>query len=894
MTRVFAMFLLAGMIVLGLEQPLQAQNLQSPPRTALDDIFGFRLQNFTNVGAPGIYTGVPDLTLDDGRSTLRYVTWTPGDNAVTITYDANGEGQLSVALINGNGNNYFTTYTNIGGAVDYFKARPITDANGITIAIGIQDPGVSITLKNVTVDGVNLGDLSNDNAVRGWSVGNVSMNDGFTITATVTIAGPVSGTPGNCYVDVYGSVLPAGPTPTAYLASCPLATLPDLFGWRLRSFAASTAKELYAGVTDLGVATNRTEGDVVWGLGDNQLSLTYDKTTNALMATITNENGTYTLQYPGLSATVAPEVLTVSVSALDAGSTVALKSFVVDGAALGDLSVSGTTQKWTVRGIDFTDGMTITGVVNVSGAGISSQDNCSITFMTGMISSAAKFSTAECVNMLKPCTMQTVAATALPTFDASITVPKRLVVGTRTDGLPGSWLVMPDCAAEEMANGGYTLPEVQAFPSSRGWKYSVTTLSADGKWAAGCATMNNTDATDGYTAGYQYPVNAARNQTIRIPNGTVVGIKWLFIAGNGSVAMAVPESIGSADTRTATNGDVVAVGSSVPFCPNSITRTAFGDYMGLNGTQACVIEVVPGGDQQFFTLVNGVWANRMYNIKNIRPTNALYVKTIQPITYFGPQRNTTPCDWYVVGLATGVSASGEGGIWQVRHQSATNLIRYDYISLGTNEKLNDFGGKLERKDGWSFMVDESRPMSYNNVNQNTTVYAYAVNTMGNSKNPFSNGSEITAGTRVNVSYTLNVNLTVGDHCNAVYTASSIDCGNLTLTSKKGYIVRCNDGQPVFGSTPDIADEEVITGLRQGGEVVLAPNPTRGMTTLSVEGASPSAESVRIMDATGRTVSVAIQSNGASLLFDASLLAPGVYVVIVDVDGQPHTSAFVVR
>lgn len=591
-------------------------------------------------------------------------------------------------------------------------------------------------------------------------------------------------------------------------------------------------------------------------------------------------------------------MLSIAIAATDPGSTISLKNLVVDGASIANLVATGGTTSWSVRGIDFSDGLTISGVVSIVGTMSATPEACAINIMAGTIGMASKFSVAECVKMIKPCTMASVAGSATPTFDATLTIPKRIVVGTRTDGLPGAWLVNQDCTAQEMVDGGYALPEVQAFPSAIGWEYSVQSISADGKWTAGCATMRNTDATDGYSTGFQYPVQAAHNQWIRIPNGTVVGIKWQFIAGSGTgtVSMAVAASIGDVDARTANNGFAVAVGSSVPFCAQSIVNNTFGDYLGVSGTQACLIEIVPGGDKTFFTLAGGAWANRMYNLKAVRAANALYISSVIPIQYFGPQRNTTPCNWYIVGFATGVATNGEGGLWQIRHQSATNQLRYDYVIGGTSERLPDLSGKLERKDGWMFMIDQTKAAIYNAATQSTTVYAYALHQQGNNKNPYSNGYEIAAGTTINLVYSLNVGLMAGDNCNGIHTQSVVDCIKPLLTPKKSLIVRCNDAKPIFGGQEEevVAPIDPVAGYGQGGEVAVYPNPAYGRTTIETEGLTLSTAMITIVDATGRTVNVDLIEASGSVLFDASRLAPGLYVVRVDVGDRPRISSFIVR
>jgi hypothetical protein len=407
--------------------------------------------------------------------------------------------------------------------------------------------------------------------------------------------------------------------------------------------------------------------------------------------------------------------------------------------------------------------------------------------------------------------------------------------------------------------------------------------------------MRNDDATDGYTAGYQHPVLGTDGKRIRIPNGTVVGIKWQFVAGNGTIALARPFSTGDVTTRTAVGGEAVATGSSVMFCPSAVITDAFGDYYGTDAGQICVIErVVGGGQRTFRTFLGGQWADRVYDLKQLRPQRGVYVMDVLPIRFFGPQRNTQPCDWYVVGLASGLSDKGEGALWQIRHQSSTNRLRYEAVGRGEDVRLPEIDDRLEREDGWLFLIDPDQRMIYDEPTQSMYVAVTVVNPNGNTRKPFVNGYQIQPGTSIHVTYKVNVRLNFGDNCNAVHTSRTIDCGAIVSVPKKGAIVRCDDARPVAGGGPTIYDDESVMLPMDSPTIAVYPNPTDGLTSVELNGAEIDPSMIMITDATGRPVDIPVQSDANALLLDASGLPAGLYIIRLVSERAAVTSTFVVR
>lgn len=161
---------------------------------------------------------------------------------------------------------------------------------------------------------------------------------------------------------------------------------------RYRSLKTLSDKEVYLGVPDLGVATNRTSLDLTWG-ATNNFTFVYDVTNDKLTTSVSNSAGSWTLEYPSFSSQVANLMFAGDASAADAvlddlnyldftislygtgGAAYQLQNLFLDGNALGTYeAVHGSTLSWMITGYDFSAGFTLSGTLVLTGNFPSSAD----------------------------------------------------------------------------------------------------------------------------------------------------------------------------------------------------------------------------------------------------------------------------------------------------------------------------------------------------------------------------------------------------------------------------------------------------------------------------------------------------------------------------------------
>lgn len=145
----------------------------------------------------------------------------------------------------------------------------------------------------------------------------------------------------------------------------------QLLGVRYRSFRNTRRSEIQLGAPDPRVAAQRSERDITWVAGPNEISLTFDPSADLLSTTVTNAAGAFSLVLPNLAATLAARgsgrfetddlnVLTIRLVASDPSSSIALRGLAIDGRALGDLERSTTSDPvWTISGHDFGAGFSL-------------------------------------------------------------------------------------------------------------------------------------------------------------------------------------------------------------------------------------------------------------------------------------------------------------------------------------------------------------------------------------------------------------------------------------------------------------------------------------------------------------------------------------------------------
>ncbi|MAU01362.1 MAG: hypothetical protein CL608_29835 [Anaerolineaceae bacterium] len=163
-----------------------------------------------------------------------------------------------------------------------------------------------------------------------------------------------------------------------------------LIGLRLRSFNNTGGSELFLGVPDLALGTNRNEANIQWA-ETNGVSFSLNRLTDSLNVTIVNGNGTYSLDYPNVSSQLAALGKTYTVDDLnimqitlvdrDEGE-VLLQNAMIDGQTLGDFS-GDNWNHWMVSGYDFSQGFELTGTLLLTGSFSNSQEMSKIEFRVG-------------------------------------------------------------------------------------------------------------------------------------------------------------------------------------------------------------------------------------------------------------------------------------------------------------------------------------------------------------------------------------------------------------------------------------------------------------------------------------------------------------------------------
>jgi hypothetical protein len=153
----------------------------------------------------------------------------------------------------------------------------------------------------------------------------------------------------------------------------------SLLGARYRSFRNTRQGEVHLGVPDLRQAERRSERDVTWVSGPNQVVFTFDPAADRLTTTVSNGAGEFSLEVPELASAIAElgsgrfdtddlNVVRIRIVGRDAGSTVAFTDLDLDGEALGDVEMpDGGEAVWTIHGHDFAAGFTLRGTIELDG-----------------------------------------------------------------------------------------------------------------------------------------------------------------------------------------------------------------------------------------------------------------------------------------------------------------------------------------------------------------------------------------------------------------------------------------------------------------------------------------------------------------------------------------------
>jgi hypothetical protein len=173
---------------------------------------------------------------------------------------------------------------------------------------------------------------------------------------------------------VVGLLVLVGVSPAAQAApSLSIGVVPyeNAFSARARSFGNTPGSELYVGVGDLGVPTNRTEQNISWILGDNPFTFAFDGT-RLLSLSAGSGSATYTLDSAQRAAGIDLIVLTL----LDRTSNgdIFLNNLAIDtglgAVALTNtplLGLGGSGLQAYISGADLSRGFVLTGVLRLTG-----------------------------------------------------------------------------------------------------------------------------------------------------------------------------------------------------------------------------------------------------------------------------------------------------------------------------------------------------------------------------------------------------------------------------------------------------------------------------------------------------------------------------------------------
>jgi hypothetical protein len=180
---------------------------------------------------------------------------------------------------------------------------------------------------------------------------------------------PVPGMEGKKF-DEACNIVDAGPTVTPGYSG-----LTEAAGVRYRG--NSSGNEIYLGIPDLGVGSNRVEASYPnvyanWQDGTYAVTFSFDQAANKIVTTIDGPGGTESLEYDfdDLLAPGCPTANwnTMDINVVDRLTTgeLAFNNVMLNGFSLGNFDDEGW-KNWTVSGFDFSQNFTVSGDMVVQG-----------------------------------------------------------------------------------------------------------------------------------------------------------------------------------------------------------------------------------------------------------------------------------------------------------------------------------------------------------------------------------------------------------------------------------------------------------------------------------------------------------------------------------------------
>lgn len=192
--------------------------------SASESILGSRYRNLAISNSNqnnALYSGIPDLATNrsNSRTSQDLNYGTSGTFVFTITYDNVG--------------NTYTTTTNIGGTIynntlSNVNSKLIADSktatansiNLLTLLVKTQNSTSSITISNLTIEGVSVSGSygrTNNAGSSYWYIVSSSLTNGFVLTGTATLTGTLgNGVEGQLIEFGFENTLAAGPLPVVW------------------------------------------------------------------------------------------------------------------------------------------------------------------------------------------------------------------------------------------------------------------------------------------------------------------------------------------------------------------------------------------------------------------------------------------------------------------------------------------------------------------------------------------------------------------------------------------------------------------------------------------------------------------------------------------------------
>ena len=178
---------------------------------------GVRYRNFdSSQEQREVFLGRPELGADVDRAEQE-VEWDPAGNDFTITWDGS---TLTSSITNSHGN--FETAHDLG---------PLGDLNYFHFLLLSRTAGTTLSIHDLRLDGVPVGGgdyrAVNDDVWRWWHAKELDLTDGFELTGTLSIDGPLpSGE--NTQFEFNMGYAPDSPLPQVAIVPTPTAAVAGL------------------------------------------------------------------------------------------------------------------------------------------------------------------------------------------------------------------------------------------------------------------------------------------------------------------------------------------------------------------------------------------------------------------------------------------------------------------------------------------------------------------------------------------------------------------------------------------------------------------------------------------------------------------------------------------